>query len=99
MAPINGKPFISYVIDYLQQQGIGKFIFALGYKSESFQSYLQSKLSVGDYQLSIEQEPLGTGGAIRLGCEKASGQTVFVVNGDTLFKTNITKAIGISSGS
>ena len=34
MAPINGKPFIAYVIDHLQQQGIERFILSLVYKSE-----------------------------------------------------------------
>ncbi len=34
VAPVGGKPFLSYVIDYFLAQGIEKFIFALGYKSE-----------------------------------------------------------------
>ena len=28
MAPVNGKPFIAYVIDHLQKQGIEKFVFS-----------------------------------------------------------------------
>jgi len=34
MAPVAGKPFLSYVIDYFKRQGIANFIFALGYKHE-----------------------------------------------------------------
>ncbi len=34
MAPVNGKPFLAYVINYFQQQGIQNFIFSLGYKHE-----------------------------------------------------------------
>ena len=30
MAPVNGRPFLSYIIDYYQQQGIEKFIFLPG---------------------------------------------------------------------
>ena len=37
MAPVNERPFIAYVIDYLRMQGIEKFIFSLGYKSEIIQ--------------------------------------------------------------
>ena len=36
MAPINGVPFISYLIDNLINEGVTKFIFSLGYKSELF---------------------------------------------------------------
>ena len=45
MAPVNGKPFISYVIDHLQDEGIEHFIFALGYKSEMIIEYLQKDYS------------------------------------------------------
>ena len=86
MAPVNGEPFISYVIEYLQDQGIEKFIFALGYKSEAFEDFLLSKLSIKKYTLSIEAEPLGTGGAVKLACNCTSDKNVIVTNGDTLFK-------------
>ena len=32
MAPVAGKPFISFVIDHLRMQGIERFVFSLGYK-------------------------------------------------------------------
>jgi D-glycero-alpha-D-manno-heptose 1-phosphate guanylyltransferase len=92
MAPVAGKPFLSYVIDYLQGQGIERFIFALGYKSEDFEVFLRAKLPANPTmggelrcQLSIEATPLGTGGAIQLACQKATEGTVLVLNGDTFF--------------
>lgn len=42
MAPVAGKPFLHYVIEYLQKQGIEKFILAVGYKSEKIVEYLNS---------------------------------------------------------
>jgi D-glycero-alpha-D-manno-heptose 1-phosphate guanylyltransferase len=89
MAPVAGKPFIAYVIDHLQQQGIQQFIFALGYKNESFHEYLSQIVPSGNYQLSIEKEPLGTGGAIKQACTLLSEANVLVANGDTLFKINL----------
>jgi D-glycero-alpha-D-manno-heptose 1-phosphate guanylyltransferase len=89
MALVNGKPFISYVIRYLKDQGVEKFIFALGYKSEFFESFLQTEQSTINYQLSIEHEPLGTGGAIKAACLKATERNVLVTNGDTLFKADV----------
>ncbi|MGE5107057.1 MAG: sugar phosphate nucleotidyltransferase, partial [Sphingobacteriales bacterium] len=63
LAPVAGKPFLYYIIEHLQKQGIEKFIFATGYKSESIENWLLSNLSAINYQLSTETEPLGTGGA------------------------------------
>lgn len=90
MAPVNGKPFIAYVIEYLNSQGIVKFIFSLGYKHEMIVDYLKNEFTIHDSQFtiqySIENEPLGTGGAIKLGCSLAKEKTVLVANGDTFFK-------------
>ncbi len=91
MALVNNKPFLAYVIDYLQQQGILKFIFALGYKSDVFELFLSSLLPAKSYELSIETEPLGTGGAIKVSCLKAKEKNLVVINGDTLFKADISK--------
>jgi len=93
MAPVNGQPFLSYVIEHLLEQGVQQFILALGYKSEAFENFLSTKLSTGTYQLSIEDEPLGTGGAIRKACSLTEGKTVIALNGDTLFRINLKKLI------
>ena len=91
MAPVAGKPFLHYVISYLQKQGIEKFVFAVGYKHEFIEEFLSNELSDIHYQLSIEEEPLGTGGAIKLACKKASEKTILVLNGDTFFKIKLNK--------
>jgi D-glycero-alpha-D-manno-heptose 1-phosphate guanylyltransferase len=92
MAPVNGRPFLFYVINYLRSQGIEKFIFSLGFKHEVIEAYLNSEFSTLDFQCLIEKEALGTGGAILASCYKASEQTVLVVNGDTIFKVDVAKA-------
>ena len=89
MAPVAGRPFLFYVINYLRLQGVEKFIFSLGYKHEIIEDYLKDQFSTLSYQCSIEEEPLGTGGAIQLACQKATEKNVIVVNGDTLFKINV----------
>ena len=86
MAPINGVPFISYLIDNLKSEGVTNFIFSLGYKSELFISLLEEKLPMKNYLIVIEDEPLGTGGAIKLACKKAKDENVIALNGDSLFK-------------
>ncbi|MBA4198789.1 MAG: nucleotidyltransferase [Chitinophaga sp.] len=90
MAPVNGKPFIAYVIEELKQQGIDSFIFSLGYKSEAIIEFINIHYTNLNIQYSVEEEPLGTGGAIKLACIKATEKNIIVTNGDTLFKVNIT---------
>ena len=91
MAPVAGKPFLHYVISHLQDQGIEKFIFALGHLHEYVVDYLEKEHPTLHKQYSIEDSPLGTGGAIKLACSKATEKTVVVVNGDTLFKLDLAK--------
>ena len=89
MAPVGGRPFVSYVIDYFRMQGIEHFIFSLGYKAEYIEKYLSEEYPTLSYKTVIEEEPLGTGGAIQLAITQASGKDVLVTNGDTLYKINV----------
>src|SRR5689334_9311592 len=89
MAPVAGRPFLSYVIDYLRMQGIERFVFSLGYKSHIIEEFLQKEYPTLNCASIIEEEPLGTGGAIHLAIQKATSKNVVVANGDTLFKISL----------
>ncbi|HUQ67270.1 MAG TPA: nucleotidyltransferase family protein [Flavitalea sp.] len=89
MAPVAGKPFISYVIKYYQRQGIEKFIFSLGYKHELIEQFLHKEFNTLSYSVIVEPEPIGTGGAIYQGCLNATTYQVLILNGDTFFETDI----------
>lgn len=89
MAPVNGIPFIACVIDNLQKKGVQRFIFSLGYKSEIVISFLEEKYQALEKIYEIENEPLGTGGAIAAACKKVKGNNVLIINGDTLFDINL----------
>ncbi len=91
MAPVAGKPFLHYVINYFREQGIERFIFSLGYKHEIIEEFLSKEFSGTDHQSYVEAEPLGTGGAIKLACSLAKDKTVLVLNGDTFFKIDLNK--------
>lgn len=92
MAPVAGRPFLFYVINYLRSQGIEKFIFSLGYKHEVIETYLDDQFPTLNFQIVTEAEPLGTGGAIQLAVAKASERNVVIANGDTIFRTDLQKA-------
>src|SRR5215467_10034345 len=68
LAPVGGKPFVGYVTDYFRKMGVEHFIFALGYKSGYFDAYFREHFPNGGYSISLEDEPLGTGGAIYKAC-------------------------------
>ena len=91
LAPVAGRPFLHYVIDHFKKQGIGKFIFAAGYKSEMIEAYLKSLPKGISWELSVETEPLGTGGAIRLACSRLQDRSALVLNGDTFFGIELSK--------
>jgi len=93
MAPVAGKPFLSYVIDHLRMGGVERFIFSLGYKWGVIEEYLQKEYSTLNYTSVIEEEPLGTGGAIKLAMGKFASGNVAIANGDTLFKVNLTEVV------
>jgi D-glycero-alpha-D-manno-heptose 1-phosphate guanylyltransferase len=89
MAPVAGKPFISFVIDYYLAQGITRFIFSLGYEHEVIEDYLSEHYPSVNYDCYIEDTPLGTGGAIKKGCTLAESSQVLILNGDTLFAVDL----------
>ena len=91
MAPVAGHPFLKHVVRYFLSQGIEKFIFSLGYKHELIEDFLSREFPYVNYQICVEPEPLGTGGAIQLACKRATEKDVVVVNGDSLFKADIQK--------
>lgn len=89
MAPVAGRPFLFYVINYLRSQGVEKIIFSTSYMHEVIDEYLATHFSTLNYACSVEEEPLGTGGAIQLALSKTTGRNIVIVNGDTLYKANL----------
>jgi D-glycero-alpha-D-manno-heptose 1-phosphate guanylyltransferase len=64
MAPINGKPFLEYQLDYLIGQGIKTIYLAVGYKHEVISQYFGNSFKDATLIYSVEDKPLGTGGAL-----------------------------------
>jgi mannose-1-phosphate guanylyltransferase len=87
---VRGKTILQRQLDYLGKfNGINKIILALGYKAGSVVDYVQVKYK--DFPIpidfSIENEPLGTGGAIKKALFLSSSEKVLVFNSDDI--TNI----------
>jgi D-glycero-alpha-D-manno-heptose 1-phosphate guanylyltransferase len=85
MAPVGGRPFLTFVLKQLMECGIQKAILSVGYKHESILTHFGHRYESLILEYSIESEPLGTGGAIALALDRVSEEQVWVVNGDTFF--------------
>jgi len=93
MAPVAGRPFLSFVIDSLRMQGVERFVFSLGFKADLIEQFLRQQYPTLNYSTVVEDEPLGTGGGIRLALQKTKSENVLVANGDTLFRVNIAQLV------
>lgn len=91
MAPVNDRPFLYYLLHYLQQQGCTKLILSLGYKHEAVTDWLHGQSFDFKIDWVIEEEPLGTGGGIRLALTAATEEEVFILNGDTFFDVDLSQ--------
>lgn len=89
MAPIRGKPFLQHQLEWLMAQGFGHFVLCVGYRHQAITAHFGDGGRFGariDY--SIEPEPLGTGGALRLARPWFDGDAL-VLNGDTLLDADL----------
>ncbi|AXL34339.1 D-glycero-D-manno-heptose 1-phosphate guanosyltransferase [Campylobacter jejuni] len=90
MAPINDKPFLEFIFEYLKKQGIKETILAVSYKYEVIQEYFKDEFLGIKIKFSIEKEPLGTGGAIKEALRFIKNEA-YVLNGDTFFDIDLSK--------
>ncbi|MGD9992057.1 MAG: nucleotidyltransferase family protein [Salinivirgaceae bacterium] len=89
MAPIGNLPFLAYLFQYLKKFPINKVVLAVGHKHESISNYFGNQYLGIEIDYAIENEPLGTGGAIANALQLTKNKTVFLLNGDTFFKVNL----------
>lgn len=91
MAPINGRPFLEYLFDYLQGNDISHVVLAVGYKAEMIKKHFGNKYKKIVISYSTEEIALGTGGAIKKALGDCRENDVFVINGDTYFDVDLVK--------
>ncbi|EQB5881343.1 D-glycero-D-manno-heptose 1-phosphate guanosyltransferase [Campylobacter coli] len=96
MAPINGKPFLAFVLEYLKKQGITEVILSVSFKYELIQEYFEDEFDGIKIRYNIEKELLGTGGAIKDALKLVKNEA-YVVNGDTFFDIDLKKLVLNSS--
>ena len=87
---ICNQPFIYWTVLHLMQNGITKIIFCTGINqliiNKTIKSYDFKNININ---FSIENTPLGTGGAILNGLNQIQNENFIILNGDTLFDISI----------
>ena len=89
MAPVRGRPFIEYILHFLSVRGIRKVIMAVGYKHEIIRSVTGNRYLNMEIKYSVEDEPLGTGGALLKALSMVGSGTCIALNGDSFFNIDI----------
>lgn len=84
LVPVRNVPLIGWQLRYLARHGIGEAVVCAGYKADMIEDYVGRTDHGVRVRLSVEDEPLGTGGAIRRAGAMAGGGSFLVMNGDVL---------------
>jgi len=97
MVPVNGRPFIEWVVRYLAAQNIRRVVLSTGYLTETIESHFQPQPVAGVTVSCVpETTPLGTAGGFLNAMQqsKINSSAWFLLNGDTLAFANLADAIG-----
>jgi len=87
MVEIMGIPILSYQLQWLQGQGIADIVISCGYRHDVIEAYFGSGERMGlRITYSVEEEPLGRGGALRLAMSHVpeDAEAIIATNGDII---------------
>ncbi len=83
LAPVEGRPFLDYQLDYLAREGVRKVVLSLGHRAEMVLAHLAKTKLPLRVETVVEPRPLGTAGAIAFARSTLSSDPVVLLNGDT----------------
>ncbi len=83
LAPVGERVFLDILLDHLAKQGVGRAVLCLGHLAEKVIEHLATVPSPLSVETVIEDEPLGTAGALRLARPWLNSNPALVLNGDS----------------
>ncbi len=89
MAPIGNRPFLEILLEFLARQHFTRIVLSLGYKAQYVVDHFGDRFRDMEIIYEIEQEALGTGGALRRALARCASDPVFVFNGDTYLDLDV----------
>src|SRR5579885_259488 len=91
LVPVDNVPIIEWQIRYFKRFGIRDIVICAGHLSNQLINHLESKKLDVQIRFSIENTPLGTGGAIKKARKYIKSDTFFVINGDVITNIDLKK--------
>ncbi len=90
MAPIHGRPFLEYLLDYWAGQGVSRFVLSVGYKRDIIEEHFGARYKGTEVNYAVEDQPRGTGGGLLLALKHLRRNGPFLImNGDTFFEVDL----------
>ncbi len=93
LAPIHGQPFLAYILDRIQLYNPTKIVISVGYQYEKIIQAIGYDWKNIPIEYTIEDTPLGTGGAIKKVLENTTLQNPVILNADTYFECDYQQLI------
>ena len=85
LAPVAGRPFLQWQLEWLLQGGIARAHLACGHMAEQIVAWAQETPVPGlELTCSVEPSPLGTAGGVLFAARFVAEAPFFVMNGDSL---------------
>jgi mannose-1-phosphate guanylyltransferase len=92
--PLAGRPFLTFMLDWLHRHGVDEAILSLGFLSDAVHEVLGDIQSGMRLRYVHEDEPLGTAGPVRLAADEGMlADRFLVLNGDVLTDIDLTAEI------
>jgi mannose-1-phosphate guanylyltransferase len=92
--PLAGRPFLSYMLDWLQSHGVDDVILSCGFMSDGVRAVLGDEYEGMRLRYVTEDEPLDTAGPVRLAASLGLlDERVLVLNGDVLTDMDLSAQI------
>lgn len=83
MAVVAGRPFLVLQMEHLATFGFRRFVLCVGFMAEFVEEYFRDSRLPFEVVIVREDQPLGTGGALRNALPSCRSKTVLVLNGDS----------------
>ncbi len=90
LLPVAGKPILAHLLDNLEELGVERFIFIIGYMGDKIRAFVDAKYP-GKAQFVEQQTLLGLGYAVKLGLGLCKNEPVVVALGDTIIETDMSE--------
>ena len=98
MVPVCGKPILEHQVEWLKMGGLTDVVFLSGYRSDAIEDHFGNGKAFGiNAHYSVEDSPLGRGGAIKAGFSNVPGNedTVAVLNGDVITEESLNRLMAV----